>query len=463
MGPLQTVPVGPKQPVENSYDSDGNRTTTSKNGTLTGTSRWDINNPLPQLATETNAAGALLAYYQYDPDGTARSMDRTTGKYYFTQDLQKSVSTVYDAAGTDNYSYTYDSWGKTTGTATITGGQTSPFGYTGQYKDQTLPDRLQLRARSYDPAQQRFTTTAPVPAPLASPNHSAYNYANNDPLNLSDPSGACPMCIGAGIGAVFGGGIYALTHEGEFSWRDFAIATGKGAVIGAGAAFLAPAGTTLATTLGLTGGRALAGAALTNAGVGAAYTWAINTAQCQPTTPSDLLLGAAGGAASNLLGPAWRGIKGWFTPKVNPFPNIDVNPRAIVWLNTVYRGDVRNPADVFPSGVALKEGATNTDLLQYGIHNTPSMWVGTSKKADLAMAFPKGRKPGQVSWVYTIKPKGPGISMNRALSFMYPHRIEKDIVYPGGIDPSEILGAQWYVNGVPRGDFVRNPGYRGRS
>ncbi|MBT2452127.1 RHS repeat-associated core domain-containing protein, partial [Streptomyces sp. ISL-43] len=184
--------------------------------------------------------------------------------------------------------------------------------FTGQYNDQSLPDRLQLRARSYDPMQRRFTSVDPVPAADGSPNHSAYAYANNDPKNLSDPSGACPMCIGAGIGAVFGGGIYALTHQGDFSWRDFAIATGKGAVIGAGAAFLAPAGAGLATSLGLSGGRALAVSALTNAAVGAAYTWAINTAQCLPTTPADLLLGAAGGSAPSLLGPAWRWGKGLF-------------------------------------------------------------------------------------------------------------------------------------------------------
>ncbi|MFG3282142.1 FG-GAP-like repeat-containing protein [Streptomyces sp. NPDC048111] len=292
------------------YDADGNRTTTSKNNTPVSTSRWDINNPLPQIATDSSASGALLGDYHYDPDGTARSMDRTNGKFYFTQNQQNSVNAVYDAAGTDNYRYTYTPWGTTTGTPTITGGQTSPFGYTGQYKDQTLPDRLQLRARSYDPAQGRFTTTDPVPAAVGSPNSSAYNYANNDPLNLSDPSGACPMCIGAGIGAVLGGGIYALTHQDDFSWHDFAIATGKGAVIGAGAAFLAPAGGALAGSLGLEGGLALGTTAVTDAAIGAAYTWAINTAQCQPTTPTDLLLGAGGGALSPFVKPLWSAIKG---------------------------------------------------------------------------------------------------------------------------------------------------------
>lgn len=295
------------------YDADGNRTTVNKNNALAGTSRWDINNPLPQLATDTNATGALVADYHYDPDGTARSMDRTAGTYYFTQDRQNSVSAVYDAAGVDNYRYTYSAWGTPTGTATITGGQTSPFAYTGQYKDQYLPDRLQLRARSYDTAQRRFTTQDPIPAAADNPNQSPYNYANNDPANLSDPSGQCPMCIGALIGSVVGGGVYALTHRDDFDWGDFAAATVQGGVVGAIGGFLAPAGTALATQLGLSGGRALVVATATDAAIGMGLTWAINTAQCQPTTPTDLLVGAVTGGLNALVGPAWNGLKGLFS------------------------------------------------------------------------------------------------------------------------------------------------------
>ncbi|MGP3949613.1 DUF6531 domain-containing protein [Streptomyces sp. 7N604] len=294
------------------YDADGNRTVANKNGALTRTSRWDINNPLPQIATDTNGSGALFADYQYDPNGTARAMNRTAGTFYFGHDRHDSITKVFDAAGTDNYRYSYSEWGRSTGKATTSGGRTSIFGYTGQYKDQYLPDRLLLRARSYDPAQQRFTTQDPVLAAVDSPNQSAYNYADNDPVNLSDPSGNCPMCIGAALGGIVGGSVYALTHRDDFDWGDFAAATGKGALIGAGAGLLAPAGVGLAGSLGLSGGRALAVAAATDAGIGMGYTWAINTAQCQPTTPTDLLLGGLGGAAAPLIGPAWRALKGFF-------------------------------------------------------------------------------------------------------------------------------------------------------
>lgn len=303
------------------YDADGNRTTTNKNSALAGTSRWDINGALPQIATDTNASGALVADYHYDVDGTARSMDRTAGTYYFTQDRQNSVSAVYDAAGTDNYRYTYSAWGTPTGTATITGGQTSPYGYTGQYKDQYIPDRLQLRARSYDATQRRFTTQDAVTPAAGNPNKSAYNYADNDPGNLSDPTGNCPSClIGAGIGAVVSGGVYAFTHQDDFDWGDFAAATGEGAVVGAIGGFLAPAGTALATKFGLEGGRALGVAVVTDAAIGMGFTWAINTAQCQPTTPLDLLVGGVTGGLNSLLGPAWNALKGrLFAPKVTVY------------------------------------------------------------------------------------------------------------------------------------------------
>ncbi|MFF3849663.1 RHS repeat-associated core domain-containing protein [Streptomyces sp. NPDC002328] len=302
------------------HDADGNRTTVNKNNTLAGTSRWDLLGALPQIATDTDASGALTADYHYDPDGTARSMDRTAGTYYFTQDRQNSVSTVYDSAGVGNYRYTYTPWGTTTGKATITGGQTSPYGYTGQYKDQYIPDRLQLRARSYDTDQNRFTTQDPVAATPDNPNQSPYNYADNDPANLADPSGNCPMCIGAGLGAIVSGGVYALTHQDDFDWGDFAAATAQGAVVGAVGGFLAPAGTSLAAGLGLQGGRALAVAAVTDAAIGMGLTWAINTAQCQPTTPMDLLVGALTGGLANFVKPAWGALRGLFGKPVATVP-----------------------------------------------------------------------------------------------------------------------------------------------
>ncbi|MFF3987954.1 DUF6531 domain-containing protein [Streptomyces sp. NPDC001797] len=356
------------------YDADGNRTSTKKNNTLAGTSLWDLNNDLPQIATDTNASGALTADYHYDPDGTARSMDRTAGTYYFTQDRQNSVSAVYDTAGVDNYHYTYNTWGTPTGKATITGGQTSPYGYTGQYNDQYVPDRLQLRNRSYDTAQQRFTTQDPVGAAADNPNQSAYNYTDNDPANLSDPTGNCPMCIGAAIGAVVSGGVYALTHQGDFDWGDFAAATAQGAVVGAIGGFLAPAG----TSLGLQGGRALAVAAVTDAAIGAGLTWAINTAQCQPTSATDLLVGALTGALGSLVEPAWGALKGLFGDEA-AFSATRFGPGAAHRYDrrfSLLDGDVGSYGDLTYKG-RVGDGLTPNHMPQDALGFLPSKEGGT--------------------------------------------------------------------------------------
>ncbi|MFJ8628409.1 DUF6531 domain-containing protein [Kitasatospora sp. NPDC093550] len=297
------------------YDADGNRSTTTKNGTPDRTTRWDINGAFPQIATETSTTGAPIATYHTGPDGLPQSMDTPAGSLYFQHDRIGSVTTTTDATGTNQATYNYDNRGNraTTGTAATP----APFGFTGQYTDPNLPGQINLRARQYDSTTGTFTTRDPLTTGTGTPLASAYTYADGDPTNQTDPSGACPMCISALIGGVAGGiigaGVYAWQHQGkDFSWTGLAAASGKGALIGAGAGLLAPIGGTAATALALEGTAATFTAAGVNAAVGAGYTWLVNTIQCQPTTPQDLLLGAAGGAGGTLIGPAFR----WLTGKL---------------------------------------------------------------------------------------------------------------------------------------------------
>ncbi|KJS51947.1 hypothetical protein VM98_34370, partial [Streptomyces rubellomurinus subsp. indigoferus] len=61
-------------------------------------------------------------------------------------------------------------------------------GYVGGTKDDAT-GRTNLRARAYQPTTRRFLTPDPI-GDLASPQQSnAYPYSNNNPVNLSDPSG----------------------------------------------------------------------------------------------------------------------------------------------------------------------------------------------------------------------------------------------------------------------------------
>ncbi|MFG2311941.1 RHS repeat-associated core domain-containing protein [Streptomyces sp. NPDC048566] len=323
------------------YDADGNRTTSNKNGTRDRTTRWDLNNPLAQIATDTNSTGALIADHNYNPTGIPQAVNQTTGVFYLLHDRQNSVRSVNDATGKETYTYSYSPWGETTGKASTTNGQTSVFGYTGQYKDPYLTGHLALRARSYDPATARFATTDPVPAPASSFSPSPYAYAGNDPVNQADPSGQCPLCVSAGIGAAFGavleGGVYSWQHRnGRFTWGGLAKASGEGALTGAIAGVLMPgAGNAAARGLGLTGGRALATSTVVNASVGAAFSWGVNEAHCRPTGPWDLIFGAAGGGSSSLLGPAFSWLKGRFSS--NP-SGLRFGPGAAHADDPVFRG-----------------------------------------------------------------------------------------------------------------------------
>ncbi|MGW1069077.1 DUF6531 domain-containing protein [Streptomyces aureus] len=368
------------------YDADGNRTNSSKNGSLTRTSRWDVNNPLAQIATDTNSTGALLADYNYNPSGIPQALNRTEGVFYLLHDRQESIRAVHDAAGKENYTYAYTPWGEFTGKASVTDGQTSIFGFGGQYKDPSLPGRLSLRARSYDPSSSRFTTVDPVPSETRSANPSPYGYANNDPVNQGDPSGKCPLCVSAGIGAAFGavveGGFYSWQHrDGGFSWGGLAKASGEGALTGGIAGALMPgAGNALARSFGLTGGRALATSTAANAVVGAGFSWGLNQAHCQPTDPWDLLIGAAGGGSSSLIGPAFSWLKNrLFVPRVT------VSAHTSGGLGGyAYRG--LRPDEVPSEG--LRSAGTNPDVpaWRHVVQDNDSPWISMTRDPNIAWA-----------------------------------------------------------------------------
>jgi len=57
-------------------------------------------------------------------------------------------------------------------------------------------------ARQYDPAVGRWFVVDPLAEDVNQIAYSPYAYAWNNPTNLNDPSGKCPWCIGAVVGAL---------------------------------------------------------------------------------------------------------------------------------------------------------------------------------------------------------------------------------------------------------------------
>ncbi len=104
--------------------------------------------------------------------------------------------------------------------------------YTGKYEE-TRVGLVYLGARWYDPEIGRFLSVDPVSYDAA--NYDSFNryaYANNNPYKYVDPDGrVAHIAIGAGVGALVQGGIYAATTD-NFSWSGLAREAAIGAVVG---------------------------------------------------------------------------------------------------------------------------------------------------------------------------------------------------------------------------------------
>lgn len=173
-------------------DAAGNRVTTTSGGSTTQTETWDINNALPQLATLTGAGGALIGDYHYDPLGQIQSEHSSGGAFYPTHDDLGSVTDLLSSAGVNQYAYSYDPFGNQSVNKLVSTAPAQPFGFTGQLEDQSVPGKVDLRARTYDPTTARFTGRDPIMPKTSDPYVAAYVYGDDAPTYLTDPSGKSP-------------------------------------------------------------------------------------------------------------------------------------------------------------------------------------------------------------------------------------------------------------------------------
>jgi RHS repeat-associated protein len=114
-------------------------------------------------------------------------MRTAAGSYYYLLDGLGSVAALTDSSGTVVASYSYEPFGTL---KSSTGTLSNPYrwlGALGVYFD-TATGLYKMGTRYYDPALGRFTQVDPI----AGASHNPYDYAGQDPINLTDPDGLWP-------------------------------------------------------------------------------------------------------------------------------------------------------------------------------------------------------------------------------------------------------------------------------
>ncbi len=157
------------------YDGDGIRASQTISGT-TAYLAWDFAESTPLMLNDgTNS-------FIYGPYGVPVEQIASEKALYLHHDQQGSIRLLTGSTGKVEATATFDAYGNKTGS---TGTATTPLGYDAQYTNADT-GLIYLRARVYDPSTAQYLTVDPIDDLT----HAPYYYADDNPLDMSDPSGA---------------------------------------------------------------------------------------------------------------------------------------------------------------------------------------------------------------------------------------------------------------------------------
>lgn len=200
-----------------SYDGNGLRvstTITPTGGSATNSSyTWDTElSSVPHILTDGKSA-----YVYAFGDTPIEQVDLTAGTAtYLIADSLGSVRGTVNSTGSLTGSTAYDAWGNSETSGGLT--TTTPFGYAGSYTDPT--GLTYLINRYYDPGTGQFISVDPLVDDTGQP----YAYAEDDPIDSSDPAGLASLCL-------FGHCVYTHSFDPTAS-LDAAVNFGRGASFG---------------------------------------------------------------------------------------------------------------------------------------------------------------------------------------------------------------------------------------
>jgi RHS repeat-associated protein len=174
-------------PVTLEYDGDGARIAKTAGGQRINFIN-DSGGSLAQVLVEADASWQVLHGYGY---GIQRISQRSPASAQFYLQDAASVVALADAAANLSEVYRYDSFGFPSGNS---GG--NPYLFDGEAFDAET-SLIYLRARYFDPSLGRFLGRDPVLGSTNSPDtFNPYVFADDDPVNLADPSGLDTFQLG---------------------------------------------------------------------------------------------------------------------------------------------------------------------------------------------------------------------------------------------------------------------------
>jgi RHS repeat-associated protein/uncharacterized repeat protein (TIGR01451 family) len=172
---LRSVTLPDGSTVDYSYDPFGRRVTQ-----VHGSQAVHYGYDGRAVSSEYDAANSLTASYLDAPTADAQlEVNRGGQAYYPTVDGLGSITGLTDSAGGLVQRNAYDSFGN----RSTSGVDVDPYAFTGKRAD-SLTGLYDYNLRQYNPALGRFTSPDPLPTT------SLYSYVSNNPVNLTDPSGA---------------------------------------------------------------------------------------------------------------------------------------------------------------------------------------------------------------------------------------------------------------------------------
>jgi RHS repeat-associated protein len=137
------------------------------------------------LVEETNSSGTAVARYAQTTNvDEPLAMLRGGVTSFYNPDALGSITSLSNSAGALAQTYTFDSFGKLTGSS---GSLTNPFQYVSRELD-TESSLYYMRARYFDPTTGRFLSEDPIGF---NGGNNFYSYVDNDPADQSDPFGLC--------------------------------------------------------------------------------------------------------------------------------------------------------------------------------------------------------------------------------------------------------------------------------